>query len=128
MIGWIKGHTGQQAFKVLTRLFYVALIAGIVTVFLYLTFTGKTRWSGRSMTLLDPTFAQKFLPIVASVSEHQATTWASFFMDLHAILIFFPVGLYFCLKDYSKGKLYIALYGVLAVYFASKEFPIILAY
>jgi len=88
-------------------------------VFLYLTFRGATRWSGRSMTLLDPTYAAKFLPIVASVSEHQATTWASFFFDLHFLLIFFPIGLFFCTRDYTKGKLYVALFGVLAVYFAS---------
>lgn len=27
------------------------------------------------MTLLDPTYAKKYIPIIASVSEHQATTW-----------------------------------------------------
>jgi dolichyl-diphosphooligosaccharide--protein glycosyltransferase len=32
--------------------------------------TGKTKWSGRSMTLLDPTYAKKYIPIIASVSEH----------------------------------------------------------
>jgi dolichyl-diphosphooligosaccharide--protein glycosyltransferase len=99
----------------------VVLVAGLFTVFLYLTFTGASKWSGRSMTLLDPTYASKFIPIVASVSEHQATTWSSFFFDLHVLIVFFPIGLYFCFKDYTKGKLYIALYGVLAVYFASKR-------
>jgi dolichyl-diphosphooligosaccharide--protein glycosyltransferase len=34
-------------------------------------------------TLLDPTYAKKFIPIVASVSEHQPTTWASYIFDLH---------------------------------------------
>ena len=97
----------------------MVLVAGLFTVFLYLTFTGASKWSGRSMTLLDPTYASKFIPIVASVSEHQATTWSSFFFDLHVLIVFFPIGLYFCFKDYTKGKLYIALYGVLAVYFAS---------
>lgn len=30
----------------------------------------------RFWTLLDPTYAKKFIPIIASVSEHQPTTWA----------------------------------------------------
>lgn len=68
----------------------------LVVGFLYLTFTGKTKWSGRSMTLLDPTYAKKYIPIIASVSEHQATTWSSFFFDLHFLVILTPVGLYYC--------------------------------
>ena len=46
------------------------MIIGLVGLFV----SGKTQWSGRSMTLLDPTFAKKYIPIIASVSEHQATT------------------------------------------------------
>lgn len=38
--------------------------------FVFLTFSGNTKWSGRSMTLLDPTYAKKYIPIIASVSEH----------------------------------------------------------
>ena len=38
--------------------------------FIYLTLSGATRFSGRSMTLLDPRYAKKFVPIIASVSEH----------------------------------------------------------
>jgi len=38
--------------------------------FVFLTYSGNTKWSGRSMTLLDPTYAKKYIPIIASVSEH----------------------------------------------------------
>ena len=41
---------------------------------LYLTFSGRMKWGGRSLSLLDPTYAKKFIPIIASVSEHQPTT------------------------------------------------------
>mmetsp|Transcript_30796 Transcript_30796/g.30445 ORF Transcript_30796/g.30445 Transcript_30796/m.30445 type:complete len:116 (+) Transcript_30796:2-349(+) len=76
-------------------------------------------WSGRSMSLLDPTYAKKFIPIIASVSEHQPTTWSSFFFDMHVLTVFAPLGLYYCLVEYTEARLFIALYGVLAVYFAS---------
>ena len=42
------------------------MVIGVVGLFV----TGKTQWSGRSMTLLDPTYAKKYIPIIASVSEH----------------------------------------------------------
>lgn len=71
------------------------------------------------MTLLDPTYAKKYIPIIASVSEHQATTWSSFFFDLHYLIFFVPVGLYYCFKKPTEAKLFAAIYIVLAVYFAS---------
>ncbi len=71
------------------------------------------------MTLLDPTYATKYMPIVASVSEHAATTWASFFFDLQYLIILTPAGLYYCFKKSTDGMYFIAIYVVLAVYFAS---------
>ena len=38
--------------------------------------------TGRSLSLLDPTYASKYIPIIASVSEHQPPAWASYFTDL----------------------------------------------
>jgi dolichyl-diphosphooligosaccharide--protein glycosyltransferase len=38
--------------------------------FIFLTLSGATKFSGRSMTLLDPSYAKKYVPIIASVSEH----------------------------------------------------------
>ena len=85
---------------------------------LYVTLTGKMKWNGRSLSLLDPTYAKKFIPIIASVSEHQPTTWASFFFDMHFLIVFAPIGFYHCLVNTNPGKLFIALYGFLSVYFA----------
>jgi dolichyl-diphosphooligosaccharide---protein glycosyltransferase len=87
--------------------------------FLFLTLSGATRWSGRSMTLLDPTYAKKYVPIIASVSEHQATSWSSYFFDLGHLIIFLPVGFYYCLiHKITLGKLFMGMYGVLATYFS----------
>ena len=68
--GWLRKHITKRGIILLTR-FALVLMGGIMVVglvFLYLT--GKTRWSGRSLTLLDPTYAKKYIPIIASVSEH----------------------------------------------------------
>ncbi len=39
-------------------------------------------WTGRFYSLLDPSYAKNNIPIIASVSEHQPTTWSSFYFDL----------------------------------------------
>eukprot|EP01017_Pseudomicrothorax_dubius_P006254 TRINITY_DN11755_c0_g1_i1.p1 TRINITY_DN11755_c0_g1~~TRINITY_DN11755_c0_g1_i1.p1 ORF type:complete len:762 (+),score=212.95 TRINITY_DN11755_c0_g1_i1:119-2404(+) len=118
-ISWVRSFITKSAFRMLSRLFILTLVSLLVLGFLFLTFTGKTQWSGRSLTLLDPTYAKKYIPIIASVSEHQATTWSSFFFDLHYLIIFTPVGLYYCLRKPTAAKLFASLYVVLSVYFAS---------
>lgn len=73
------------------------------------------------MTLLDPTYAKKYIPIIASVSEHQPTAWTSFFFDLHVMVPFAPVGLYFLfqrLNDNGDAKIFLILYGTISWYFA----------
>jgi dolichyl-diphosphooligosaccharide--protein glycosyltransferase len=102
-------------------------------VFAYLTATGRTRWAGRSLTLLDPTYAAKNIPIIASVSEHQPTSWSNYIMDLHVLPFFVPAGLYYCFKRWSvngwvrgivsffrksDAAFFLGVYGVLAVYFS----------
>jgi dolichyl-diphosphooligosaccharide---protein glycosyltransferase len=47
------------------------VVVGFGILLLALQLTGHTQWTGRSLTLLDPTYAKKFIPIIASVSEHQ---------------------------------------------------------
>ena len=54
----------------------------------------------------------------ASVSEHQPTTWFSFFFDLHILACVFPVGLWYCIKNVNDERVFIILYAVSAVYFA----------
>jgi dolichyl-diphosphooligosaccharide---protein glycosyltransferase len=112
---WIKDKAGEARFKYLVK---VLVIGGAFCGAVYMVVFARSGWSGRSMSLLDPTYAKKFVPIIASVSEHQPTTWASFFFDLHFLTVFAPVGLYFCLIEHTPGKFFIAAYGVLSVYFA----------
>ena len=42
--------------------------------------------AGRSLSLLDPTYASKYIPIIASVSEHQPPTWSSYFTDINVMV------------------------------------------
>lgn len=81
--------------------------------------TGKmTPWTGRFWTLLDPTYAKKYIPIIASVSEHQPTTWSTYVFDLHMLVFAAPAGLYFCFKTMTDSQLFLLTFALTAIYFS----------
>lgn len=80
------------------------------------------------MTLLDPTYAKKYIPIVASVSEHQATTWSSYFFDIHFAIFFTPVGLYYIFNNRKNNIVFMGIYVALSVYFASVMIRLLLVF
>uniref|UniRef100_A0AAY4E9L9 Dolichyl-diphosphooligosaccharide--protein glycosyltransferase subunit STT3B n=1 Tax=Denticeps clupeoides TaxID=299321 RepID=A0AAY4E9L9_9TELE len=116
---YLKDRLTRQEFQTLFFL-GVSLAAGVVffTV-IYLTYTGYIApWSGRFYSLWDTGYAKIHIPIIASVSEHQPTTWVSFFFDLHILVCTFPAGLWFCIKNINDERVFVALYAISAVYFA----------
>lgn len=63
-------------------MFFLIIIFGLLAGSIVFTFIrGELPWSGRSLTLLIPTYAAKYVPIIASVSEHQPPVWATFYRD-----------------------------------------------
>jgi len=103
--------------NLLTTIAFIG-VSGVAFILISMQLLGKIRWEGRSLTLLDPTYASKYIPIIASVSEHQPTTWTSFFFDLHILVPLAPVGLYFLFSELTDGGIFIILYGTLAWWFA----------
>jgi dolichyl-diphosphooligosaccharide--protein glycosyltransferase len=106
---------------VLKRLFLslaLLFVGGVAFMLISLQMLGKVQWTGRSLSLLDPTYASRFIPIIASVAEHQPTTWTSFFFDLNVLVPLAPVGLYFLFQKPSEGGIFVILYGTVAWYFA----------
>ncbi|KAG7202653.1 hypothetical protein KM043_009828 [Ampulex compressa] len=98
----------------------VAVTAGVLLLILIgLTYAGVVApWSGRFYSLWDTGYAKIHIPIIASVSEHQPTTWFSFFFDLHILVTTFPVGLWYCIKHINDERVFVVLYAISAVYFA----------
>jgi dolichyl-diphosphooligosaccharide--protein glycosyltransferase len=118
-VNWIRSLLDERLFQRLFSLVVAGAGIGGVAVFVIGSATGYIApWTGRFYTMLDPTYAKKHIPIIASVSEHQPTTWASFFFDLHILTILFPVGLYICFRDMTEASIFLILYGMLSVYFS----------
>lgn len=97
--------------------------------------------------MLDPSYAKNNIPIIASVSEHQPTTWSSYYFDLQLLVFMFPgecvsrgvpgrgvcvcvcvtvgvcslppVGLYYCFSNLSDARIFIIMYGVTSMYFSA---------
>lgn len=97
-----------------------AAVAGLVflTVIILTQLGYIAPWSGRFYSLWDTGYAKIHIPIIASVSEHQPTTWFSFFFDLHILVAVYPIGLWQCIKHVNDERVFIALYAITASYFA----------
>eukprot|EP00898_Chlorokybus_atmophyticus_P005715 jgi/Chlat1/6144/Chrsp41S05700 len=108
-----------KLFKTFFRLIFTAAGAVAAAAVVLGLATGYiSPWTGRFYSLLDPTYAKLHIPIIASVSEHQPTTWASFFFDLHILAFLMPAGLYFCFKKLTDANIFVVMYGMTSVYFA----------
>lgn len=97
-----------------------AFVSGLVllTVIVLTQLGYIAPWSGRFYSLWDTGYAKIHIPIIASVSEHQPTTWFSFFFDLHILVAVYPIGLWQCIKQTNDERVFIALYAITASYFA----------
>lgn len=74
---------------------------------------------GRFYSLFNTEYAKKHMPIIASVSEHQPTPWASYFFDLHLSLIAAPFGMVLCWKYGRIEHMFAIVFALTAVYFSS---------
>eukprot|EP00186_Timspurckia_oligopyrenoides_P002217 CAMPEP_0182448066 /NCGR_PEP_ID=MMETSP1172-20130603/23232_1 /TAXON_ID=708627 /ORGANISM="Timspurckia oligopyrenoides, Strain CCMP3278" /LENGTH=710 /DNA_ID=CAMNT_0024644787 /DNA_START=121 /DNA_END=2250 /DNA_ORIENTATION=+ len=116
---WLNSFLSPRLFRQILSLFLI-LVLSIAAIFmgwgLSTGFFGP--WEGRFYTILDPTYASKYIPIIASVSEHQPTAWNTYVMDLHFLLFFFPVGLYYVVCNITDVNLLLLVYASFAAYFS----------
>ncbi|KAK3268374.1 Dolichyl-diphosphooligosaccharide--protein glycosyltransferase subunit stt3b, variant 2 [Cymbomonas tetramitiformis] len=120
LLAWIKARIADPAkFRLVMRLIVAAAGALGMAALGAAVLTGKiSPWTGRFYALLDPTFAKEHIPIIASVSEHQPTTWSSFFFDLHMLMLLVPTGVHFCFKRLTDANVFLILYAMCSFYFA----------
>uniref|UniRef100_A0A453FEP4 dolichyl-diphosphooligosaccharide--protein glycotransferase n=1 Tax=Aegilops tauschii subsp. strangulata TaxID=200361 RepID=A0A453FEP4_AEGTS len=122
LVYYIKGLLTPRLFKVaMTFVLTVglALCLAVVAILAALVASSPTKgWSGRSLSLLDPTYASKYIPIIASVSEHQPPTWPSYFMAINVLAFLVPAGIISCFLPLSDASSFLVLYLVTSVYFS----------
>ena len=95
------------------------MVLVFMLLFVLLTVSGTTKWSGRVMSLIDPSYAKDNMPLVASISEHSPAMLVNYWQDMGIMLLFVPLGFYYPLvHKLTHGKIFIAMYGVFCVYFS----------
>ncbi len=57
--------------------------------------------------------------LVQSVQEQRPAAWGSFYFDIGIGLFFVPVGLYFAVQNPTNRNIFLCIFGLTSVYFAS---------
>jgi len=118
-VDYIRANMSQENFNFLFKALVIGITSIIALGLAVLTLSGKVApWTGRFYSLLDPSYAKNNIPIIASVSEHQPTSWSSFYFDLQILTFLFPAGMYYCFSKLTDANIFIILYGILSVYFS----------
>ncbi len=98
----------------------VAVVLGAVAAsFLAVSYLGLIKSVGRKFeSVVNPTLRLE-LQLFESVAEHKTSTWAIFFYDLGAGIIFAIAGLYFALREPTDRNLFLVIFGLTSIYAAS---------
>ncbi|KAH9893188.1 oligosaccharyl transferase STT3 subunit [Cubamyces lactineus] len=115
----VRAHVSSKQFQSILYGSVVAIAVLGALAFGGLTYKGWIApWTGRFYSLWDTGYAKKYIPIIASVSEHQPTAWPSFFMDLQFLIFLFPAGVVLCFRELRDEHVFVIIYAVVASYFA----------
>lgn len=116
---YVRSNVPSSQFKVFLTVSLVLLTVVGVAGLTALTAAGWIApWTGRFYSLWDTNYAKIHIPIIASVSEHQPTAWASFYFDTGMLVWLFPAGVYFCFQELRDEHVFVIIYSVLGLYFA----------
>ncbi len=110
------GHVKTARMK--TVLVFSLLVFCAILIFL-LAWSGYFRpLGGKFMSVLNP-FERLGRPLVESVQEHRPAAWGSFYYDLGIGAFFVPVGLFFAVRNPTNRNIFLAIFGLTSIYFAS---------
>ncbi|KAJ9468157.1 Dolichyl-diphosphooligosaccharide--protein glycosyltransferase subunit STT3 [Diplonema papillatum] len=116
----LRDHLGAKRLLrlVQTGLGLTALSVAVVFVVANVEATlGGSGTDGRFSFLLDPSSSK--LPIIASVSEHQASSWGGYYRDLGILLFLAPLGAYYAIAEWSDASIFVLAYFATASYFSA---------
>ncbi len=100
-------------------IFNVGLFSVLIVSFIALSWFGYIgRLDAKFVSVINP-FERLLFPIVESVQEHRPAAWGSFYFDLGLGIFFIPVGLYFAAQNPTNRNVYLILFGLTSIYFAS---------
>jgi len=100
---------------ILTSSFFVLAVAAFFLMS-ELGFLGST--PGKFLHVLNP-LLRTANPIAESVAEHRPGAWASFYYEYGIGAFFIPVGLFFILQNPTNRNIFLSIFTLTSIYFAS---------
>jgi dolichyl-diphosphooligosaccharide--protein glycosyltransferase len=99
--------------------FVFGFLVACIALFVGLSWLGYIGALGtKYLSVLNP-YTRLEHPLIESVQEHRPTAWGSFYFDLGIGVFFIPVGLFFAAQNPTSRNLFLCIFGVTALYFAS---------
>ena len=93
----------------------VVIVGGLTALALTDKLGGIT---GKFVTVLDP-FIRAASPLVDSVAEQRISAWGNLYLEFGIAILFFILGLYFVLRNPTNRNIFLLLFAVTGLYFAS---------
>ncbi len=112
----VSTYIGSAKQQIYTLTTVVVATAAVVTLLSY--FHVVSLPYGKFYAVINP-FVRGNVPIIQSVAEHQPATWGSFFYEFGALIFLILFGFVFILQRARNDDIFIALWGLTAVYFAA---------
>eukprot|EP01083_Nonionella_stella_P051737 137379_1 len=102
------------------RIFLQAsVVSGVVLLLLIFVIAYLGYIPGLTMRFLALLGSDSAIVIVKSVSEHQPTSWGTYWFDEHVLTFFTATGILLCFYRVSDANLFAVLYGVFSGYFSN---------
>ena len=100
-------------------IYTIGLFAVLIGGFLTLSSLGYIRGvAGKFTSVLNP-FGRPEMPLMESVAEHRVTAWGSLYYDFGIGVFFFGVGLFFAVRNLTNRNLFLVVFGLTSLYFAT---------
>ena len=116
---FLRSLTATNEQEKILGFFALYVVLGVVVLGIaLLAVTGKIpRFTMRFLALLG--FGNKTIAIVKSVSEHQPTSWGTYWFDEHFLCFMTATGILVAFQKVNDANLFAILYGVFASYFSN---------
>mgnify|MGYP001453118913 CR=1 FL=1 len=111
----LRTNISMRTKTILASVFLVALVGGFAALW---GFGDLTSIAGKFTSVLDP-FQRAAQPLIESVAEHRISAWGSMYYELGICILFFLVGTYFTAKNPTNRNVFMILFGLTTLYFAS---------
>ena len=83
--------------------------------------------AGKFITVLNP-FVRAASPLIDSVAEQRISAWGNLYIELGIVILFFLVGLYFVMKNPTNRNIFLLLFAVTSLYFATSMIRILVLF